>query len=248
MFESDYQTAPKELTFPAPTPALEPVMLQAEPKPLEIDRQRTAVVVIDMQNAFVSKGGMFDLWDVDVSGSQKVIAPIKKITGAARAGGLTVVFIAHQYSPGLHESGGPNSPNWHKDMWQTYRENPELRDKLLIRGTWGADIIDELKPEEDDIFVAKPRYSAFFGTNLDAILKTHNVKYIAFVGVATNICVEASIRDAYYHEYFPILISNAAANTGPPATQEATIFNVKTCYGWVTTTENMIKAMERPVK
>lgn len=126
----------------------------------------------------------------------------------------------------------------------TYREHPEWQDKLLTRGTWGAEIVEELKPQEDDIVIEKRRYSAFFGTNLDTILKTNSVKYLVLVGVATNICVEATIRDAYYHDYFSILVSDAAANSGPQFMQEATIFNVTRNYGWVATTENILKAMQ----
>ncbi len=219
------------------------VLLQAEPEPLEIDLQRTAVLVIDMQHAFISKGGMFDLCGIDVSKLQETIEPIKRINSAARVKELKVVYIAHRYSPDLREAGGPNSPNWYKRGQTSYREHPEWRDKLTIRGTWGAEIIEELKPEEGDILVEKPRYSAFFGTNLHTILGTYNTKYLAFVGVGATICVEHSIRDAFNLEYFPILISDAVAPGGPPFMQETTVSNVTRCYGWVTTSENFVKAI-----
>lgn len=221
------------------------IMLRAEPEPLEIELERTAVMVIDMQNAFVSKGGMFDLRGFPLAPSQKIIDPVKQIASAARTKGCKVIYIVHNYSPALHESGGPNSSIWYKSPAITgIHEHPEWRDKLLIRGTWGAEIIDELKPQESDIVVEKQRYSAFYQTNLDLILKTYAIKYLIFTGLATNICVEASIRDAFYDGHFPILIPDACGHVGPPFTQEATIFNVKLCYGWVTTIENIIKAME----
>jgi len=75
-------------------------------------------------------------------------------------------------------------------------------------------------------------------------LKTYNIKYLAFVGIATNICVEASIRDAFHLEYFPILISDATMNQGPPSTQDAAIFNVQACHGWVAITANFLKALD----
>ncbi len=231
--------------MPAMTPALEPAMLEAEPKPLEIDLKRTAVIVVDMQNAFVSKGGMFDVMGIDTSLSQKAIKPIKEITSAARAKGVKVIYLTQRYSPDLRDSGGPNSPNWYKELGIVgYREQPEWRDKFTTRGTWGADIVDEVKPREGDIIVEKQRYSGFVGTHLDVILKTFNIKYLAITGVATNICVEATLRDAYYLEYFPILVSEATGASGPPFMQESTEFNVKQCYGWVTTTENIVKAMK----
>jgi ureidoacrylate peracid hydrolase len=198
-----------------------------------------------MQNAFVSKGGMFDLSGQDISRGQGIIEPIKKISGAARARNVKVIYVVNHHSPDLRETGGPNSGYWHSPDVRMYREHPEWRDKFLISGTWGAEIVKELKPREDEIVVVKPKYSAFFGTDLDTILKTFNIKYLAFVGVATNICVEAAIRDACYRGYFPILISDASANSGPPYTQQATIYNVKVCYGWVTTTENIVKVLEK---
>ncbi len=232
------------VSYEKSTPPSKGVLLEAEPEPLEIDLQRTAVIVIDMQNAFVNKGGIFDLWGRDISQIQKTIEPIKKINSSARAKGLKVVYLAHWYSPDLRESGGPNSPNWHIGMLPSYRKHPEWRDKMIICGTWGAEIIEELKPQEGDIFVVKPRYSAFFGTNLDVILTTSNIKYLIFVGVATSICVETSIREAHNLDYFPILISDAVAFGGPSFMEEATAINVKSCFGWVTTSENIIKAIK----
>lgn len=227
----------------APTVAPGPVLLQAEPEPLQIDRQRTAVIVIDMQNAFVSKGGFFDLVGYDIAPGQRTIEPIKKITAAVRSKGGKVLYTIAAFDSDFHESGGPDSPWSRKLTAKTYLEHPEWRDKFPVRGTWGVDIIEELQPLEGDIKLKKPRYSAFFGTNLDTILKTYSVKYLVFVGVATNICVEATLRDAFYLGYHCILVSDATASSGPSFTQQATIFNVRSCYGWVTTTENIINAI-----
>ena len=224
-----------------------PVILQAEPEPIEINLQRMAFMVIDMQNAFVSKGGMFDLWGFDISGCQKIFEPIKKITSVARLKGCKIIYIANTFSPDLREFGPPDSAIRYKSGGAlSYLEHPEWEDKLTVRGRWGADIIEQLKPQEGDILVEKARRSAFFGTNLDIILKSFSINYLAFMGVATNVCVESTLRDASYIGYWPILISDACVNTGPPFIQEATIFNVQRSFGWVTTTENIIKAMEQP--
>ena len=221
------------------------VLLEAEPEALEIDIQRTALIVVDMQNAFISKGGMVDLGGGDILKLQTIVKPIKLISGVARIKGLKVIYIAHRYSPDLRESGGPDSPSWYKSDQKGLREHPAWRDSFLISGTWGAEIIDDLKPQGNDTLVMKPRYSAFFGTNLDIILRTYNIKYLAFTGVATNICVETSIRDAYNLAYFPILVADATAAMGPAAVQEATIDSVKKAFGWVTTSENIIKTLDR---
>lgn len=227
------------------TPGSERVILEAQPKPLEIELRKLAVMVIDMQNAFVSKGGMLDARGYDVSTSQAIIGTIAKVNSAARTGGVKVIYIAHRLSPDLREIGGPGLPYWYKSEYiRKEREHPDLRDRLIIRGTWGADIIKELEPQASDILVEKPKFSAFYGTNLDMVLRTANVKYLVFMGMATNIGVEASIRDAFHRGYFCTLVSDATAAIGPPSLQDAAISNIKLAFGWVTTSENVIKAMQ----
>ncbi len=229
--------------------ALKTVTLQAEPSPLTIDLQRTGIMVIDVQNAFLSEGGFFKLPPPDNSEAETVTDPtekiknIKTVTNAARAKGLKVIYTLSINPP--NETVGPDSPYWYKnDTVIIEREQPEWRDKLIFPGTWGAEIIPDLKPERGDLLVEKPRYSAFFQTKLDTILRTYDLKYLIFTGVATNICVEATIRDAYYREYFCILNEDGVVNTGPAFTQEATKFNVKACYGWVSTTKHILKAID----
>ncbi len=217
-------------------------VLRAEPEPIELDLQSTAVIVIDMQNAFVSKGGFFDLMGEDISQCQKAIEPIKNICDTARTKQVKVIYVVFHYSPDLREMGNQTLPYWYKEA-RFYREHAEYRDKCLVRGTWGADIVKELEPKEGDIVVEKLKYSAFFGTALDITLRTFGIKYLLFVGVATNICVEASIRDAYYHGYFPILVPDATAPLGPAHMREATALNVTACYGWVATTEGLVSTL-----
>ena len=227
-----------------PGPSSKPVILEAEPEWIEIDLARTGIIVVDMTNSAFRPSGYADSigWKRVPEGIEE---RIKKINSAARATGVKVIYIAHRYSPDLLETGGPTSPNWYKDYnLILYREHPEWRDRVTIKGAWGGEIIDEIKPQEGDIIVEKQRYSCFVGTNLDSILKTCNIKYLVFTGVGTSICVDAGLRDAFYHDYFPILISDAAATGGPLSVHEATIWNVEHCYGWVTTAENVIKAME----
>jgi len=220
------------------------VSIKTEPEPIDIDLGRSAVVIVDMQNAFVAKSGMFDLRGFDVTPIQKVIGPITKICHKAREKKIKVIYIVHVLSPDLREVG-PDSSFWYKSV-KFYREDPCWQDKFIIRGTWGAGVVDALKPQEDDLIIEKPRFSAFFGTNLDTILKTYNLKYLFFTGCATNICIEASIRDAANLGYFPILITDASINNGPPFMQDATLFNVKLCFGWVTDTENLLKVLTLP--
>lgn len=221
------------------------VQLQARPEPLEIDLHRTAVIIIDMQNGYVSKGGFFDLRGFDVSQDEKIIGPIKVLANTARSRGGKVIYVVTRHPTDMSDSGGPDSALWHKDFALTIkREHPEWEDKFTFRDTWGAEVIKELKPQAGDIISEKMRMTAFFQTNLDTVLKTYNIKYLMCTGVATNVCVEATLRDAYYLGYFPILVSDAAMNIGPDFTQEATIHNIEAYYGWVVTTEDCLRAMK----
>ena len=220
------------------------VSIDARPEPLEIDLGRTTIMVVDMQNAFASVGGMFDLVGQDVSAAIGVIQTIKKLTRAARAKGVKVIYLCMSYAPDMSNSGGPGSPNWHKEFGlAAMNRHPQYRGKFLIRGSWDADIVDELKPEEGDIVIEKSRYSGFRGTSLDVVLKTLDAKYLIFTGIATNVCVESTLRDGYFLDYWPILVADATNNAGPPVTQEATLWNVEALFGWVATSGNVLKAL-----
>jgi ureidoacrylate peracid hydrolase len=182
---------------------------------------------------------------LDISENLRVVGVIRKIIDASRAKGIGVIHVVHYYSQDLRETGGPNSGFWYNAHVKGIREHAEWRDKAIIRGTWGAEIVEELRPQPEEIVVVKPKYNAFSGTDLDTTLKAYNLKYLIFVGIATNICVEAAVRDACNLDYFPILVSDATAPAGPPSAQEATINNVKLCFGWVTTSEEILRTFQR---
>jgi ureidoacrylate peracid hydrolase len=148
------------------------------------------------------------------------------------------------YSPDLSNAGSPASPNWFKSQaLRIIHQHPELKEKLYIYGTWGGDIIEELKPRQGDLVVQKQKHDGFIGTNLDITLKNLDIKHLVFVGTATNICVESTLRHAFSSGYFSILVSDAVSQMGPILAQEATLFNVKSTFGWVTTSENLLAAL-----
>jgi ureidoacrylate peracid hydrolase len=221
------------------------VTIQTEPEPIKIDVLKTAVIIVDMQNTFVRRGGIFDLAGFDISATEKIIRPCQEIAKTARKKGIKVIYTQMGYSPDLSDAGGQDSPLWHKSRGFTLvQKRPELKDKLYIYGTWGADIIDELKPQPGDVIVRKQKHDGFIGTNLDIVLKTYAVRYLVFIGTATNICVESTLRHAFALGYFPILVSDAVSPLGPASMQEAAIFNVRTIFGWVTTTKELLQAIE----
>jgi ureidoacrylate peracid hydrolase len=220
--------------------------LDTRPERLEIDLERTAVVVVDMQNAFASAGGLLDLAGVDISGAHEVVRRIGELLAAARAAGVQVVYLQTGYKPDLSNGGGAASPNPRKETALCLmRARPELRGKLLVEGTWDFQIVEALTPRDSDIVVLKTRYSGFAGTQLDSILRAREIRYLVFVGIATNVCVESTLRDAYFHEYWPLLVTDAALQAGPPEAHDATVFNVESFFGWTIGARALIEAFAR---
>ncbi len=142
--------------------------LDAKPEPIEVDLTKAALVVVDMQNAFAATGGMLDIAGVDISGAPRVVKSIKSVLDAARRAGVLVAYVQMGYKPDLSNSGGPNSPNYHKELAMHLMNcRPELKGKLLTEGTWDFAIVDELKPEPRDLVVLKTRYSGFAACRQD---------------------------------------------------------------------------------
>jgi ureidoacrylate peracid hydrolase len=221
-------------------------IVPAEPESLTIDTDRTAVIVVDMQHAFCSKGGMLDcLGALDPARAERTIAADKKVLAAARHKGIQIIYLRMTYSPDLGDVGGPGSPNYYKEGGRAAMARDPQR-KFLTRGGWDWQIVDELRPLTGDVVLDKSRYDGFYRTDLDEILKRAGVKYLIFLGIATNVCVESTLRDAYFHDYFPLLVSDGCGNIGPDSIQDATVFNVRSFFGWVTTADDLIKAISKP--
>jgi ureidoacrylate peracid hydrolase len=220
-------------------------ILNAKPAPVEIDLGKAAVVVVDMQNAFASKGGMLDIAGVNISGAAQVVRSIKEIVDAGRRAGIPIVFLQMGYKPDLSNSGGPGSPNYHKELAMHLMNcRPELKGKLLTEGSWDFDIVEELKPQPQDIVIVKTRYSGFQGTTLDSQLRMRGIQFLFLTGIATNVCVESTLRHGYFLDYWPLLIADATMQAGPAALQEATLFNVESFFGWTVRSEEFLAALK----
>jgi len=222
------------------------VTLPARPDPIDIDLDQSALVVVDMQNAFASKGGMLDLAGHDISNAAAAVKTNQKLIAAARRAGVKVVYLQVGYKPDLSDAGGPLSPNYHKELsLRTMRARPDLDGKLLIHDTWDWDIVDELKPQPGDIVIRKSRYSGFAGTTLNNDLRANNIRYLFFTGIATNVCVESTARDAYFEEFWPIMVEDAMNHAGPDFVRDATLWNFENVFGWVTDSDNLVGALEQ---
>ena len=218
--------------------------IAARPEPVQVDLARTAVIVVDMQNAFASQGGMFDEAGYDISGAPVCIENNARLLPALRAAGVKVVYLKMSYDEDYSDSGGPDSPNWHKELGLVLmKSRPENWGKYVTAGTWDEEVVDEITPEFGDVVVRKQRYSGFAGTNLDMILKTHGIRYCLYTGVATNVCVQFTLVHGYLLDYWPILVADACNHSGPEHNRLATDWNVENALGWVTTTRDVLRAL-----
>jgi ureidoacrylate peracid hydrolase len=217
-------------------------ILKAEPEHIKFAPEHTALIVIDMQNAYTSKGGYLDLAGFDVSATQPVVENIKKAVNAAHEAGIQVIYFKNGWDNQYKEAGGKGSPNFHKsNALKTMRHQPELQGTLLAKGGWDFELIDELKPLEQDLVIEKPRYSGFFNTALDSMLRARGIRNLVFVGIATNVCVESTLRDGFFLEYFGAVLADACHQAGPIEAHEASLYNIKTFFGWVSDTQSFIE-------
>ena len=215
------------------------LLLAARPEPLALPRDKTAVIVVDLQNAYASPGGYLDLAGFDIAGAKAVIGKIAEVLDIARGAGLPVIFFQNGWDPDYVEAGGPGSPNFHKsNALKTMRARPELQGQLLARGGWDYALVDDLQPRPGDIVLPKTRYSGFFNSQLDSVLRARSIRHIVLVGIATNVCVESTLRDGFFLEYFGTVLADATHQAGPEFLQEASLYNIEKFFGWVSTTDD----------
>ncbi|SRR5712692_959950 len=228
------------------------IRLDAKPEPIAIDTARTAVIVVDMQNDFGAKGGMFDRAGIDISGIQKVIAPTSKVLASARQAGIKIIYLKMGYRPDLSDLGAPDSPNRVRHLrfgvGQTMRAPDGRESRILIRDTWNTDIVSELKPQADDVVIYKHRFSGFYQTDLDATLKKLGIKHLIITGCTTSVCVESTVRDATFRDYWCVLLADCMNEPVgydlPRSNHEASLLVIQTLFGWVSDSNEFTKAIE----
>jgi len=158
--------------------------------------------------------------------------------------GVPAVFLQTGYKPDLSNAGGPRSPNSCKETaMRLMRERPELKGKLLTEGSWDFAMVEELAPQPGDLVITKTRYSGFAGTTLDSQLRVRGIQYLFFAGIAANVCVESTLRDAYFLDYWPILLADGTMAAGGRSAYEATLFNVESFFGWTTNSQELLACL-----
>ncbi len=237
----------REWTFAAPDePPLvrlgagpRPLRVDALPAPVELDLDRSALVVIDMQNDFCHPEGWLAGIGVDVSAPAALVPTLNGLTAALRTADVPVIWVnwgnrpdranlpanvLHVYDPdgrsgGIGAPGGPTGRS----------------DAVLTKGSWGAAISDGLHVDPRDIQVDKFRMSGFFDTPLDAILRRLDVTTLLFAGVNADQCVLATLTDAACLGYDCLLLEDASTTTSPDYCWQATLYNTRQCFGFTTT-------------
>jgi ureidoacrylate peracid hydrolase len=224
----------------------------AKPEPVAIDTATTAVMVVDMQNDFGSKGGMFDLAGRDISGIQKAVAPTARVVAAARTAGIKIVYLKMAFRPDLSDLGAPDSVNRAQhlamNVGKTIRAPNGAESRILIRDTWNTDIVSALKPESDDIVMYKHRFSGFYETALDSTLKQHGIRYLVVTGCTTSVCVESTVRDAMFRDYKCVLLTDCMTqptlpSSLPGTSHDASLVVIQATFGWVSSSDRFVAAL-----
>jgi ureidoacrylate peracid hydrolase len=235
-----------------PTTGVRLVTIEAKPEPITIDTSRSAALVVDMQNDFAAEGGMFDRAGIDISASRSAAKPASRALASMRKAGIGVIYLKMGYKPDLSDLGASDSPNRIKHLplgvGSAVTAPDGRQSRILVRDTWNTDIIDELEPQSGDTVMYKTRYSGFYGTELDSVLKKRAVKWLLITGCTTNVCVESTLRDAMYRYYSCVLLADC---TGEPIGQEfarsnheASLLVIQTRFEWFSESAEVMRALD----
>lgn len=221
---------------------------------VDLDPARLALVLVDMQNDFLSKAGMYDAKGANIENVRALIEPTRRVVEACRRRGVKIVYTQHCFRSDLCDVGaGWANASDLRSLVHRGQVAPGTKvgpadvpaEKLgsLIRGTWNAAIIDELAPREGDIVIdSKHKYTAFYQTDLELILRTLGVDTLMFGGVSTAVCVESTLRDAYFRDFLCILLTDCTWEK-TPGLQAASETIVKLHFGCATTSAEVVKAL-----
>lgn len=187
---------------------------------ITLDPKRTAVLVVDMINEFCKPGGKMVL-----PGYEALMPAQTALIAAARSHDMPVIYVIDS-----HRKNMRRDREWVK------------RTPHGVENTWATQVIDDLAPQPDDIRVIKHRYSAFFQTDLDLVLKDMLIDQLVIFGVVTNICVRSTVHDAFFLGYEVVVPADACAATGPRE-QESSLYDIATHFGVVSRAKAVIAAI-----
>ena len=186
----------------------------------------TALIVIDVQNDFCAPDGMMDQEGFDLGDAQAMADRLPPLISAARAAGVLVVFVRNVYSS---EHNFYLSDTWLEQASRA-RAGSYTRREVCAAESWGGDFYGEARPGPGDPVVTKHRFNAFLNTDLDTILRANGIRTAVFTGVATNVCVETTARDAFMRDYYVVFTTDGTA-TYAREDHEATLRNIARYFG-----------------
>jgi biuret amidohydrolase len=218
------------------------ILISALPQALEVDKDKTAIIMIDMQRDFLEVGGFGDSLGNDVSLLTAAIAPCKALLTAARKAGMLIIHTREGHRADM--SDAPKA--------KLARGAPSMRigdqgamGRILIRGELGQDIIPELYPIAGEPIIDKPGKGAFYATDLATILHNHGIENLIVCGVTTEVCVHTTVREANDRGYQCLVPSDCCASYIPEF-HEVAIRMIQAqggIFGWVTDSNSIISVL-----
>jgi ureidoacrylate peracid hydrolase len=186
----------------------------------------TALVIVDMQNDFCAAGGYIEKLGMDVSGYPDILPPIRSLLAAARSVGVPVIWLVACYEDGLVPPA-----------MAVKKQAMGVEAICCARGTWGAKLFG-LDRAENEVVIEKHTFSGFSNPEFAQVLEKSGTDSLVFCGVQTNVCVEATLRDAHSRGFYVTLAADAVASHTKPL-HDATIANVRFLIGDVVTSEQL---------
>ncbi len=217
-------------------------IIAARPHPFPLDLARAALIVVDMQNDFCHPDG-FCQGDLGLDGApvRAVVEPISRLVSWARERGIPVVWTVEAHQPDLSDLPASKANRYKNAGYPVGSEGKNGR--YLIKGAWGARVIDELTPLESERVVFKPAQSVWVNTDLETSLRARGVTHLLLCGVTTQCCVLASYRAANDLGFWTLLIEDCCA-AFEPREHEAALEVVTSeggAVGWVARSEDVIR-------
>jgi ureidoacrylate peracid hydrolase len=226
------QTSDTTLTAAAAL-AHRPLLSTLEEK---IEPAHTALIVVDVLNDFCAEGGFMAAEGADLTPVQAMAERLPALLQAAREAGVLVVFVRNVYSS---EGNAYLSDVW---LEQAARRRGSSYTQIPVceAGSWAGDFYGDVRPLEGEPIVVKHRFSAFYNTDLDTILRSHGIRTLVMSGVATNVCVETTAREGFVRDYYIVYLANGTA-TYLDADHEATLSVIDRFFGQVVTIGDVVE-------
>lgn len=200
-----------------------------------LDRTKTAMIVVDMQNGFLDNEGSMVKTGMDISELKKTIDPVRNLVEACHSAGIPIIFTRMVQRADF------------KDAGLRLERRPALKEvSSLVAGTWDAELDPRMDVQTADYVLDKTRYSSFYNTNLEVILRGLAVDTLIVCGVTTEICVESTIRDAYFRDY-KIVVPEDAVAAMDVARHQGTLLTIQYGFGTVTSTAAIIDSLRIPL-